>query len=274
MYTANPSPATFSRLEEFNQYFELAPAITQHQRNMVYQIRYRVYCEEFGYESTETFSNHEETDEFDDQSLHCLVTHRDSGVPVGCVRVVMVEGNNMMPMELHAGQSINRNFMHGFADRRNVLCEISRLAVDGAFRRRRREQESPVGNVDALGADEWKRRTFPLITLSLMVGAGALADLLGRRHCVAIMEPFLPVMMRRAGIHFRRVGEDFQFRGVRAPYYCNIEELFDTAPAELRQYFFAMRAQFETALHAQPMISALSDSGLGLSLPKEAVNHK
>lgn len=272
MSTADPTPAGLSRLEEFKQYFELAPAITKEQRDMVYQIRYRVYCEEFGYEPTEAFRNHQETDEFDDQSMHCLVTHRESGVPVGCVRVVMVEGNDKMPMELHADDSIDKEFLGTFAERRDVMCEISRLAVDGAFRRRRREQETRFGNVEVDPGQEWERRTFPLIALSLMIGAGALADVLGRRHCFAIMEPFLPVMMRRAGIHFRRVGEDFEFRGVRAPYYCNMEDLFDTAPAEIRSYFDKMRAKFVAALQATP--SPEPSEALGTYLSKVLTSHK
>ena len=272
MSTANNPSEGLSRLAEFAQYFELAPALSQEQRNMVYQIRYRVYCEEFGYESPEAFSNHEETDNFDDQSMHCLVTHRASGVPVGCVRVVMPQGNDLMPMEVHAGDSIDAEFMRSFQSQRNVLCEISRLAVDGAFRRRRKEQENPIGNVDALGTSEWERRTFPLIALSLMVGAGALADSLGRRHCLAIMEPFLPVMMRRAGIHFRRIGQDFQFRGTRAPYYGNMEELFDSAPDELRLYFNDMRERFQAALQTAKLSSAHNTPDAGLN--KVVANHQ
>lgn len=272
MSTANSSSDGQSRLAEFAQYFDLTAAVTQEQRNMVYQIRYRVYCEEFGYESPEAFRDHLETDDFDDQSMHCLVTHKASGVPVGCVRVVMPQGNNLMPMEIHAGASIDQDFMRGFQSKRNTLCEISRLAVDGAFRRRRKEQENPIGNVDALGASEWERRTFPLIALALMVGAGALADALNRRHCLAIMEPFLPIMMRRAGIHFRRIGEDFEFRGTRAPYYANTAELFENAPEELRLYFNIIRKRFVAALE-----SAGIQSSSGSSAPemiKVAVNHQ
>lgn len=262
MSTAESTSAGFSRLQEFNQYFDLSPAITREQCNQVYEIRYRVYCEEFGYEPPEDFSDHQEMDEFDSQSAHCLVTHRESGVPVGCVRVVMAEGRDLMPMETHAGGSIDREFMDSFKGRRASLCEISRLAVDSTFRRRPREKETRFGNINSIGASEWERRTFPLIALSLMVGAGALADALGRKHCFAIMEPFLPVMMRRAGIHFRRVGADFDFRGVRAPYYGNMNELFDSAPAELRLYFNAMRKQFAEALQAAPMILWAADPGL------------
>lgn len=259
MPTPDSPPTGCSRLEEFNQYFDLAVAMAGKQRDQVHQIRYRVYCEEFGYEPPEVFSNHLEKDEFDSQSMHCLVTHRESGEPVGCVRVVRVEGDDRMPMEAHAGDSIDRDFIASFEGRRNTMCEISRLAVDRAFRRRPREGETRFGNIDAIGASEWERRTFPLIALSLMLGAGALADALGRKHCFAIMEPFLPVMMRRAGIHFRRVGTDFEFRGVRAPYYGNMDELLDNAPAELRLYCKAMREQFAAALQAPPVAPVPQD---------------
>ncbi len=257
MSKPNPAPAGLSRLEEFNHYFELAPAVSQAQRNMVYHIRYRVYCEEFGYESPESSSNGEEIDEFDDQSAHCLVTHRQSGVPVGCVRVVMLEGDDRLPMEIHAGDSLHQAYMDEFATQRNVICEISRLAVDSAFRRRNREQSTRFGNIDAVGAAGPELRSLPLVALSLMVGAGALADVVGRKHCFAIMEPFLPVMMRRAGIHFRRVGEDFEFRGVRAPYYGDMSELFNNAPEELRQYFNLMRSEFAATLQARPLFEKL-----------------
>lgn len=260
MSTPSLPPENLSRLEEFDRYFELAVATTHQQRNMVYQIRYRVYCEEFKYESSAAFIDQKESDEFDNQSLHCLVTHRVTGLPVGCVRVVMVEGNDSMSMEQHVGDSIDQDFIGGFSGRRNFICEVSRLAVDGAFRRRSREQETRFGNMDSAVDREWERRALPLIALSLMVGAGALADALGRKHCFAIMEPFLPVMMRRFGIYFRRVGKDFEFRGVRAAYYANTEELFSSAPVELRSYFNMLRAQFVTALSAEPMVCALPES--------------
>ncbi len=258
---SEPRPAGSSRVEEFDRYFDLAPAVTKAQRDLVYQVRYRVYCEEFGYEPAEAFSNFKETDEFDDRSMHCLVTHRGSGVPVGCVRLVMVEGDELMPMEAHAGDSLDQDFINRFAGRRDALCEISRLAVDGAFRRRPKEQETRFGNIDAVGASEWERRTFPMIALSLMIGAGALAESLGKRHCFAIMEPFLPIMMRRTGIHFRRVGQDFEFRGVRAPYYTLVDEFFENLPVDLRQYGRALQKRFAAALpDGKAVSSAAADT--------------
>lgn len=248
MPTADPSPADQSRLEDFNKYFDMVPATTRQQRNQVYQIRYRVYCEEFGYEPTAKFSRQQEIDEYDCQSIHCLVTHRQSGMAAGCVRVVMVEGSDRMPMEEHAQGSIDQDFIGSFSDRRDSLCEISRLAVDGAFRRRRRERETRFGNVEVNAFSAWERRTFPLIALALIVGAGAVADLLNRRNCFAIMEPFLPLMLQRAGMGFRRVGSDFDYRGVRAPYYADINQLIAEASPERRLFFQAVRERFAAVL--------------------------
>ena len=273
MSTVQSSSAGFTRLQEFNQYFDLSPATTLKQRNQVFQIRYRVYCEEFGYEPTDEFSDHLEVDEFDRQSVHCLVSHRESGVAVGCVRVVMVEEEQLLPMELHAGDSVDQEFFGSFKEQRNNVCEISRLAVDGAFRRRRREQESPVGNVESIGANEWERRTFPLIAVSLMIGAGAMADVLGRKHCFAIMEPVLPVMMRRAGIHFRRAGTNFEYRGMRAPYYGNMDELFAKAPAEFCLYFNALRERFTEALQVEPAIHLPVDAPVEPPPPRQWMGH-
>ncbi|MEX1198486.1 MAG: PEP-CTERM/exosortase system-associated acyltransferase [Pseudohongiellaceae bacterium] len=272
MSTAESSPADFSRLEEFDRYFELSVATSRQQRKQVHEIRYRVYCKEFGYEPPEEFSNDREVDEFDSQSVHCLVIHRESGLSVGCVRVVMVEGDDRMPMEAHAGDCIDRTFLDEFKGRRGTVCEISRLAVDAAFRRRRREQGTRLGNIQAGDAIESERRTFPLIARSLMIGAGALADVLGRKHCFAIMEPFLPVMLRRAGIHFRRVGPDLEFHGVRAPYYGNLDELFDSAPAELRLYFNTMRDQFAAAIETTPQLPTQSEPR-SLRVQGDRINH-
>lgn len=258
MSTADPRPAGLSRMEEFSRYFELSLALTRKQRDKVYEIRYRVYCEEFGYEPISTFSNGQEIDEFDCQSIHCLVTHKASGLPAGCVRIVLVEGSDHMPMEVHAADSIDHVFIDSFQDRRATVCEVSRLAVDTAFRRRHRDWETRLGNIEKVDFNASETRSFPLIALALMLGAGAAADALGRINCFAIMEPSLAVLMKRAGIHFVRIGTDFEFRGKRAPYYGDMNELIGAARPEFSAYFLALRKQFKAILLPDPPDSRAS----------------
>jgi len=244
------SPSSFSQFEDFTRYFDLSLALSRKQRAIVYQIRYGVYCEEFGYEPAEDFDDNQEMDEFDSQSVHCLATHRASGLPAGCVRLVMVKGNDKTPMEKHAGNKLDKAFIAQFDNQRHTLCEISRLAVSAAFRRRRGESQSRRSDSDHLSPDKHERRTFPLISLALILGAGVVADILERKNCFSIMEPALPIVLRRAGMNFRRVSKNFDFRGVRAAYYGNIDELIGNAPTELREYFSVLHQQFTPLLLA------------------------
>ena len=249
MSSPKPKAETSSLFMDFAQYFELSLALTPAQRTAVYQVRYRVYCEEFGYEPIEAFLNRQETDEFDEQSMHCLVTHKQSGRPAGCVRLVLVDGDDRLPMELHSGNAIDAAFMRQFDKKRSSVTEISRLAVDGDFRRRRGEKATQFGAHDAFIFNDEERRTFPLIAVALFLASAAVADIMARRNIFAIMEPFLPKILLRTGVEFQRVGEDFEFRGVRAPYYACVDDLVRNAPDELRLCYNAVKAQFMDVLY-------------------------
>ena len=249
MASLTPKAETSSLFMEFAQYFELSLALTPAERAAVYQVRYRVYCEEFGYEPIEAFLDRQETDEFDDQSMHCLVTHKQSGRPAGCVRLVLVEGDDRLPMEVHSGDAIDAAFMRQFDKQRSSVAEISRLAVDGDFRRRRGEKATQFGARDAFIFSDAERRTFPLIALALFLASAAVADIRSRRNVFAIMEPFLPRMLARTGVEFQRVGQDFEFRGVRAPYYACVDDLVRNVPDELRLCYDAVKAQFMSVLY-------------------------
>lgn len=244
---------TSSLFMEFAQYFELSLALSEAERAAVYQVRYRVYCEEFGYEPLEAFLDGQESDEFDSHSVHCLVTHKATGRPAGCVRLVLVSDGDKLPMEEHSGDAIDHSFMRRFAQNRGSICEISRLAVDGDFRRRRGEKATQFGSHDSFLFNEDEQRTFPLIAVALFLASAAAADVLSRQHVFAIMERFLPKVLRRTGVEFQRVGEDFQFRGVRAPYYASLNDLVLNAPDELRMCFDVVKAQFAEVL--QPELS-------------------
>jgi N-acyl amino acid synthase of PEP-CTERM/exosortase system len=233
---------------DFATFFDLSLALTTEQRRKVYEIRYRVYCEEFGYEPSERFLDARERDAYDARSLHCLVTHRSTGMPAGCVRLVLSSATEKLPMETHTGDAIDAGFMAGFAGRRQEMSEFSRLAVDAAFRRRHGERATRYGAVEGFSFSEGEMRTFPLIATALFLGAAAVADLNGRKHIFAIMEPFLPRRLKRVGIDFRRIGSDFEFRGTRAPYYANIDELAAAAEAPMLAAFDLIKGHLRKQL--------------------------
>jgi len=233
-----------SIVEDFQEYFEVELATTAEQMAKVYRIRYRVYCEEFGYEEAESFPDDQESDEFDSHSVHCLIIHKLTGMPAACVRVVNVDQHTLMPMEKYCRNSLDNDLFGSRSLNRSVICEFSRLAVDGAFRRRVGEGASRFGELSSMDCTKRELRTFSLIAIAAFVSAFAISDHLGRPHAFAMMEPFLPRLLKRSGVLVSRVGEDVDYHGIRAPYFITTPAAVGGMPDELRELYRAIHLQF------------------------------
>ena len=125
-----------SLVDTFQQYFVAELATTEEQKRESYRVRYRVYCEEFEYEPAKNCPGRLEIDEFDAHSFHCLIRHRTSGRTAGCVRLVTPDNKIATPIEKYCLDSIKPAYRDILQGKRQEVCEISRLAVDGEFRRR------------------------------------------------------------------------------------------------------------------------------------------
>lgn len=229
-----------SLAENFQRYFSVELASTQEQKLSVYQIRYRVYCDEFKYEPADNFPDKAEHDDYDVNSLHCLITHKSSGEPAGCVRMVPTTGvdcADLLPFERHCGECVDEEFIAGLNIQRPTLCEISRLAVDGMFRRRAGELATRFGELEAMSFSPQERRMFPLISVAGFLASTALTELTGRTNVIAMMEPFLPKLLKRSGIIFERAGRDIDYHGIRAPYFIRTQSAIDGMRADLRALY-------------------------------------
>jgi N-acyl amino acid synthase of PEP-CTERM/exosortase system len=235
-----------SLAEEFQRYFTIEQANTPEQLDSVYKVRYRVYCEEFQYESPEACPNQLETDEFDIHSRHCVVVHKATGVPAGCARLVLADEKRLMPMEKFCGTAIDQKMIRNFDGRRDTVCEFSRLGVDGAFRRRPGERETRFGEISALEFSTREQRTFPLVAMATILSALALSELIGRPHCFAMMEPFLPRLLRRSGLLARPAGEQTEYHGIRSPFYWETREGVSTLEDEYKEFYDVILADFST----------------------------
>jgi N-acyl amino acid synthase of PEP-CTERM/exosortase system len=234
--TARPK----SYAEAFLTYFDVCFATDETMKEDVGRIRYRVYCEEFGYEDKSAFPSGIELDDFDHQSQHCLVIHKASATPAGCVRVVRGNGNNLLPFEKFCSDSLDKDFFEQNQMPRESMSEVSRLAVDGLFRRRAGEQATRYGGVHISDLSQQEQRTFPLIAVSCFLAATALTDLMDCNNAFAMMEPFLPRMLARSGIHFTKVGQDIDYHGLRAPYFVTTQAAVDNMAPELRELYEAI----------------------------------
>lgn len=220
-------------IEMFKKYFSVELANTSELKRKVYNIRYHVYCKEFEYEPIEQCPDEMERDEFDDYSLHCLITHNASKIPAACVRLVPGSENGILfPFEKYCSESLDVEFIKQLNLDRKTECEISRLAVDGLFRKRSGEALTRFGDINLEFSKE-EQRTFMLIAVAAFLSATVLGDLSGRTNGFAMMEPFLPRLLRRSGLFFQKVGKDIDYHGTRAPYFITVQSILNNMRPEL-----------------------------------------
>jgi len=227
-------------LEDLQRYFTISLAMTAADLEETFRIRYRVYCEEFGYEPPERFPNGMESDAFDEAATHCLITHNGSGLAAGCVRICPASigtAFHLMPYERFCSESVDEVKHSVFRAPRERMCEASRFAVDGVFRRRSGEALTRFGEALAWDLSDSERRTFPLISVGLMFGAAVMAEQFNRPYVFALMEPFLPRLLRRFGISFDRVGHDVDYHGIRAVYCIDTDAFVLALDQEFRQLY-------------------------------------
>ena len=234
------SAPKLSLAENFSRYFKIDIAETESQKQNVYRIRYRVYCEEFRYESVEHFPDQFEVDEYDEISRHCLITHRHTNMPAGCVRLVPAMCGALgqpLPLEKYCGSALDQAYIQGLQLERQTVCEISRLAVDGAFRRRSGETLTRFGEINGLQFSPQEQRTFSSIAVACFLAATVLTEMDKRTNVFAMMEPFLPRLMHKSGIDFQRVGKDVDYHGIRAPYFIKTQMVLDNMHPDLQELY-------------------------------------
>jgi N-acyl amino acid synthase of PEP-CTERM/exosortase system len=237
---------TPSLLQSFQDFFTVRMATTEELKAEAYRIRYRVYCEDMQYEAADRFPDRLERDEFDAHSLHCLVTHARSGRPAGCVRLVEAGDGAALPFEKYCLDSLYTEYARDLYERRDSICEFSRLAVDRDFRRRPGEDHTRVGEVDALDCSHRERRTFSLVAVATTLAAFAMADLAGRNRVYGMMERHLPRLLRGSGFLMDQAGDFTEHHGRRAPYFTTVERVLAHLRPELLEFYNAIHKDFRT----------------------------
>lgn len=175
-----------------NDEMQIEIASTEAQIREAQRLRYRVYCEERGFEPGE---NGLEMDAFDANARHVLVRARQSGEVLGTVRVVLGQdpaGHGSFPM-------------HRVCDS-YVLAPLPALATGEISRfalTRDRPGISPASSA--------------LMRLFLMRGIVAVSGRHQLTHWCAIMEQSLLRLLRATAIHFHQVGPMVEFHGMRQP---------------------------------------------------------
>ena len=209
----------------------------------VYRLRYKVYCEEWGFEKREDYPDGIEKDVYDDHSTHFAAVRE--GEFIGTVRLIHNSAEGL-PIEKHTRIDEDLSGLD-----RDKAVEISRLAVSKDFRRRARDGLLYAGHVRNplspelfAGMPEGKERRRSDLVTGLYKSMYVESRLTGLEHWFAVIARGLYLLLARYGVVFSQIGPEVDYHGKRAPYLANINDLED----QLAITNPRLMKEFETAL--------------------------
>ena len=218
----------------FQQNFEIVKAVTPELIDEAYKLRYQVYCEEKGYEDASQCPDRREYDEYDSRSMHSLIRHRDSGIYIGVVRLILPQCSTddmPLPVEKFCKLNLAESHPHLASLPKQSIGEISRFSVSKVFRRRIAEQglvwgiprEDECYNSGIVAS--LNRRHLPLITMGLIAGAFDMCTEHNIDYCYAAMEPTLLRLLKGIGINFQPLSMPVEYHGRRVPSFFPVNDL-------------------------------------------------
>ncbi len=220
----------------FKQYFEIVRADTPELLEQAFRLRYQVYCQEGclpGYDPLD-YPDGLERDiyDYEHRSVHCLLRHRPTGTNAGTVRLVLadpVRPDALFPIEIAAGEHIDRDYLSKYCAARGTIAECSRFIVARRFRSRRGEQQWPDGLAEeeshaSRGSDE--RRILPHPVLGLIKAAAIMSWEQQIRYLYTAMEPRLDRRVRQFGLAFWPVSPLIEYHGPVRAHWGFLPEVF------------------------------------------------
>ena len=226
-------------IEQFINQFDIMVADTPEKLELVYRVRGDVYCREFKFEAEEDCPGGLEQDQYDEHSVHCLIVHRASKLPAGCIRLILSSDADLekpLPFEHFYDNSSSDSTVDLASLSRYRIAEVSRLAVHKDFRKPRTGGE----------CGESDQSCFGLLSTALFVAATVLSEQIGCSDNFAMMEPGLAERMKMgAGFDLRQIGEVTEYHGLRAAYHVTTESMLATMRknmGELHQFISARLA--------------------------------
>ncbi len=216
----------FTKLHKnFQKFFRIVPALTDELTEQAYRIRHQVYCEELGWEDVR--DDGMETDEYDPQSMHCLLQNVITEEYVGCIRTIRNNPNDPMaplPFQLSCSETLNPGIPDPKQQAEQAIAEVSRLAVIGKYRRRPNEQGTAV-KISSEDYGTFQRPRFPYIPVGLYMGMLEMARRNGINTLYILTEPSLAGHFCKLGGRLEAVGGAIEHRGTRMPYRMDIAEI-------------------------------------------------
>ena len=208
-------------------------------KNIVYRIRYKVYCEQYRFECPSKYPDQLECDTYDEVAVHFLLKDRKTGCFLGTMRLIRsgVSGEiKSIPLESAYGGGYFNEQLNP-SELRGGCCEVSRIAMLSSY---------------SASSKLWERHGAQF---NRLVGGGARGlyfaclayiDLMEEKmeHIFCLMENRLAIRLNKLGFPFIRVGTSVNFRGSRAPFYLHRSHAAESLQGEERMLYLRLKFAF------------------------------
>lgn len=214
----------------FDEFFEVFLADTEEGMETHYHLRYKVYCEEMGYEDKNLFSKELERDEWDKHSVHFIVRHKETGQWVGAMRMVY-QNNAILPLQEFCSIAAD-------VESKKNNIEISRLCLVKEIRRRKTDNEPPLSLDVSADTSHNNKDIHELysrrhINKSLIWGLFRAASVYSQEKNIDnwyfLGTKALARVITREGFKMRQVGDGCDHRGMRYPFKVKMEDIINNS---------------------------------------------
>lgn len=216
-----------SEKRSFDSCFEVFLADTPESKQIHYNLRYQVYCEEMGFEDKQKFPGQMEFDEWDEHSVHFIVRQRYTGQWLGALRLVYQNGL-VLPFEDKCTpykKLTSQQYFHSM--------ELSRLCVIKEARRFAPIERAPyalpgeemgndLGNVRYIYNYKNQNRNIMWGLIRAAVVYSAQNDV---KHLYFLVASSLAHCVKKEGFKMRQIGDPCHHRGERIPYHLDVDHI-------------------------------------------------
>jgi N-acyl amino acid synthase of PEP-CTERM/exosortase system len=196
----------------FDHDYETILADTTAGRKVHHQIRYRVFCEETGFEDGQAFPDQEEFDHWDRHSVPFIVRTRQTREWIATARLIL-PSTRLPSQELCI---LDRGAIGKIKP--HEVAEFSRLCVVPSFRGHR-YQDRLQG-----GMTKMSHLQKSQIVLGLLRACAAYSQEQNIRYWYFLTTNGLARLINRLHLHMHPIGMGIEHRGKRYPFLANIEK--------------------------------------------------
>ncbi len=217
---------------------------------LVFGLRYQVYCLERGFLPADNYPDGLERDEYDDYSTYVSATNQ-ANIVVGALRVVRPPEGMPFPFQTHCTRLFNTPPLPP----PHECVEVSRVIISKVYRRRADDTslgisskllEDSTDHVNMMASEnnEHGRKQQPEILLGILRQMYRHCKKIGVSYWYAATEPSLARMLQRINLTFEAIGEQEDYYGLVTPYILAVDKF----EHDLSRNNPAMFAWFQAAL--------------------------